>query len=51
MPISIQEYKQIIANQTNFKSKNPNRQRQGKINRELGQNFEQQVETIAEMYR
>lgn len=51
MGLSIEEYKKIILQENTQKQKNPNRQLQGKINRQLGQNFEQQIETIAEVYR
>ncbi len=51
MGISIEEYKKMVLKQNALNSKNPNRQLQGKINRQLGQNFEEQIEAIAEIYR
>lgn len=48
MGISIEEYKNILSSQ-NFK-KNPYRQLQGKVNRELGKTFEEQIEAICEVY-
>lgn len=47
MGLSIQEYKNIISLQN---SKNPYRQLQGKVNREIGKNFEEQVESICNVY-
>lgn len=48
MGISIEEYKKLIANEC--KQKSPYRQLQGKINRELGKTFEDQVEAICDFY-
>lgn len=51
MGISIEEYKKMVLKENPLNLKNPSRQLQGKINRQLGQNFEEQIETIAEIYR
>lgn len=51
MGMSIEEYKKIVLKDNGFKQKNAYRQLQGKINRELGKNFEEQIEAISEMYR
>ncbi len=48
MGISIEEYKSLLTN--GLSNKSPYRQLQGKINRELGKNFEEQVEAICEVY-
>lgn len=48
MRMSIEEYKKIILNVQN--NKNPFRQFQGRINKEWGENFEQQVENICKIY-
>lgn len=50
MRISIEEYKKIVS-KGNLNNKNPQRQLQGKINHELGQNFETQIENICEIYK
>lgn len=50
MGMSIQEYRNLIQKQ-NQTPKNQKRQLQGKINREMGKNFEEQIETIAQIYR
>ena len=51
MGMSIEEYKKLILNEDEFKFKKVNRQIQGKINRGLGKEFENQVEAIGEIYR
>lgn len=48
MGMSIEEYRKTVLNVKD--NKNPLRQLQGKINKEWGQNFEQQVEVICKMY-
>ncbi len=49
--MSIEEYKKIVLQQEGGKRKSAVRQLQGKINRELGKNFEEQIEAIAEIYK
>ena len=49
MGMSIQEYKNLIKNEC--KNKSPYRQLQGKINREIGKTFEEQVEAICDFYK
>lgn len=51
MGMSIEEYRKIVLRDNGLGKKSATRQLQGKINRELGKNFEEQVETIAEIYR
>ena len=48
MGISLEEYKKIVSK--NSENKNPIRQLQGKINKEWGQNFEEQIELICKVY-
>ena len=52
MGISVEEYKKMVGGQPKRgkKNPNPNRQYQGKVNRELGKVFEEQVETICKIY-
>lgn len=49
MGMSIDEYKKLVQKENNYKS--PKRQLQGKINRELGKCFEDQIEDISEAYK
>ena len=49
MGMSIEEYKKIVSK--GCKAKNCNRQLQGKINRDLGKTFEEQVEAICDIYK
>ena len=49
MGMSVEEYRKIVLKE-NPKVKSANRQLQGKINRELGKSFEEQIETICEIY-
>lgn len=49
MGISVEEYRKIILNDGEVK--NTKRQLQGKINHELGKNFENHIETICEIYK
>ena len=51
MGMSIEEYKKIVLKDRDLKPKALNRQLQGQINRELGKNFEEQVEMICEIYK
>lgn len=51
MGMSIEEYKKIVLNGNDFTLKNSNRQLQGKVNRELGKNFEEQIEFLCEGYK
>ncbi len=51
MGMSIEEYKKMVLKDRNLKPKALNRQLQGQINRELGKNFEEQVEMICDIYR
>lgn len=48
MGMSIEEYKKLIQNESY--GKNPRRQLQGRANREYGKNFEEEVETICNVY-
>jgi len=48
MGISVEEYRKLVSNEINKKS--PIRQLQGKINREYGKNFEEEVSTICDFY-
>lgn len=50
MGVSIEEYRKMVLKDGNLNKKNAERQLQGKINRELGKNFEEQVEAIAQIY-
>lgn len=50
MGMSVEEYRKIVLKEEDFKSKNAVRQWQGKANRELGKNFEEQIEAISEIY-
>lgn len=50
MGMSIDEYKKIVLKDDGFIQKRPNRQLQGKRNRELGKNFEDVIEIISEVY-
>ena len=55
MGISIEEYKELIRKQNNKANRrkeihDPARQLQGKINRELGKNFENSVDAICQIY-
>ena len=47
MGMSIQEYRNLVLNEP---KKSPYRQLQGKINHELGKNFEEQIEAICSVY-
>lgn len=49
MGMSIEEYKKIV-NASSGKTKSPNRQIQGRINRFLGENFENRVTDICSYY-
>ena len=49
MGISVEEYKKLISKENGYK--NAKRQLQGKINRDLGKNFEEQIEAISEVYK
>lgn len=51
MGMSIEEYRKIVASDRDSKNKSLRRQLQGKINRELGKSFEEQIETICEIYK
>lgn len=51
MGISIEEYKSIVLKENGGKIKDAHRQLQGKINRTFGQNFEEQIEAICEVYK
>lgn len=51
MGMSIEEYKNIVLKDRDLKPKSANRQLQGKINRALGQSFEEQIEIICEFYK
>lgn len=51
MGMSIEEYKKIVLKDRDLRPKALNRQLQGQINRELGKNFEEQVEVICEIYK
>lgn len=51
MGMSIEEYKKIVLKENGWQTKNASRQLQGKINRDLGKNFEEQVEAISEIYK
>ncbi len=48
MGMSLEEYRNLIQN--DFKTKNPYRQFQGKVNHAIGNDFEKQVESICEVY-
>ena len=55
MGISVKEYRELIKKQNETQNRgkavhDPNRQLQGKINRELGKNFEDTVDTICQIY-
>lgn len=55
MGISVEEYKELIKKQSNKANRgkevhDPARQLQGKMNRELGKNFEDTVDTICQLY-
>ena len=53
MGISVEEYRKMLGNSKHTRGKinpNPKRQAQGKINRELGKQFEEEVQTICEIY-
>ncbi len=50
MGMSIEEYKKIVLKDNALKTKSVIRQIQGKVNRERGKIFEQEIETIAEWY-
>lgn len=55
MGISIEEYKELVKKQANKVNRgkevhDPSRQLQGKLNRELGKNFENTVDTICQIY-
>ena len=51
MGLSIEQYRNLITKTNLGQKKNIHRQIQGKINRELGKTFEEQIETLAEIYR
>lgn len=51
MGMSIEEYKNTILQENEGKIKSFQRQLQGKINHGFGQNFEEQVESICEVYK
>jgi len=51
MGTSIEEYRKMVWQEAGEETKDIKRQIQGKINHELGQNFENQIETICEMYK
>ncbi len=48
MGLSIEEYKKILSEQGS--KKNPYRQLQGKVSREVGKTFEEQIESICSVY-
>ena len=50
MGMPIEEYRKILQ-MDNGKQKNLNRQLQGRINHELGNNFEDQIESICDVYK
>lgn len=51
MGMSIEEYKKIVLKDCGGHKKSAKRQLQGKINHELGKNFEEQIEGICEVYK
>ena len=51
MGMSIEEYKKIVIKDCGCRPKKVERQLQGKINRGLGKNFEEQVELICQTYK
>lgn len=51
MGMSIEEYKKIVLKDRDLRPKALKRQLQGQINRELGKNFEEQIELICEIYK
>ncbi len=52
MGISVEEYKKLIENKPKRgkQNPNPNRQLQGKMNRELGKTFEEEIQIICDIY-
>ena len=50
MGITIEEYRNILQMENGYK-KSVKRQLQGRINHELGKNFEDQIESICEVYK
>lgn len=50
MGMTIEEYKKIVQMDRGYE-KNVNRQLQGRINHELGKNFEDQIESICDVYK
>lgn len=51
MGMSIEEYRKIVLSDRDLKNKNIKRQFQGKVNREFGKIFEEQIEAICEIYK
>lgn len=50
MGMPIEEYRKIVQMDNGYK-KNVNRQLQGRINHEVGKNFEDQIESICDVYK